>query len=275
MKKALAVLLAVLLCAFIFPSSAFSFKNEEHTEYTEATVPKSFKESDVKLGENALRELGMSEKWIQRVPDEKKVAFAYSKGYKNSEDDKYFHKELYVTEKKGDRDGAYDIIAIFQWKNMSLYRGTDAISISGDNLVFDMSSFNAEVFYDYTYLQGNQYRTEAHREAYNMNNLSYNNDLQLGTNKIMFRYNLPNDIKIPNGNNYIDATNQNLEFMVTVTSYISLLDFKTVFNVQADYYHQKFPYAEIDVTASSDYELFGLFYTDNKIMMEDAIIYEP
>lgn len=275
MKKILAILLTILLCAFIVPASAFSSPSSTQAKIAKSSEPNAFNESDAELGEGVLRELGMSEEWLQRIPDEKKAVFAHAEGCKNSEDDDSFHKELFVTKNKDDSCGAYDIIAIFKCNNMNIYRGADAISISGKNLVFDMSSFYAGVFYDSTCLQGNQLSTEKRSESYDMYNLAYTNDLQGGVNTLMFKYRLPGYLKQSDENSSVDCGNSNLEFMVIVSAYISTYNFESVFDVQASYFHQKLPYREIDISTGFDDDLFPLFYRQNTITTDTPLVHIP
>ena len=163
--------------------------------------------------------------------------------YEYIEEDGTFHKQLYVIRTKNAPQGTYGIITAYQWKTMSTWRGTDILSVSGENLIFDKSSFRIAVEYIINHITNFDSYVEYGGGYYTPSDLENPNDLQGFKNAIAFKYNLP------------------------------------VFNVYSNYFHQKLGIGSLGVSISATGASVSVspktFYKMYQIMTSKPIEYNP
>lgn len=199
--------------------------------------------------------------------------------YEYIEEDGTFHKQLYVIRTKNAPQGTYGIITAYQWKTMSTWRGTDILSVSGENLIFDKSSFRIAVEYIINHITNFDSYVEYGGGYYTPSDLENPNDLQGFKNAIAFKYNLPNDINLNTDVSTYMINNLNLTFMIVVSTRIANPDQRTVFNVYSNYFHQKLGIGSLGVSISATGASVSVspktFYKMYQIMTSKPIEYNP
>ncbi len=199
--------------------------------------------------------------------------------YEYIEEDGTFHKQLFVIKTKNAPSGTYGIITAYQWKSMSGWRGTDVLSVSGENLVFDESSFGILVQYVVNHITTFDAYSETKDDYYTMSNLQNKNDLKGFANAITFKYNLPNDINLNTDVSTYMVNYLDLSFMFMVSAHISHPDLRTVFNVYSNYFHQKIGIGSLGVSISATGASVSVspktFYKMYQIMTSKPIEYNP
>lgn len=176
--------------------------------------------------------------------------------------------------------GTYGIIGTYIWKRTPAWTGLDVLSVSGDELTFNRSSFYAVVMYDYNDIMGS--KDESIIEEYTASTLNDANDLLLFNNAIAFKYDLPNNysyklgvaIGVPH-----PVVVENLQFMVIVSSRLQDPTRLNSFNVRFNYFHQKLGIGALGVSVSSvgiDVSISPeLCYDMHQIQTPSQIEYKP
>lgn len=151
--------------------------------------------------------------------------------------DSLFEKNLFIAETKNAKKGTFGIIAKYSWKNLPLhYHGRDFISIAGEHLVFDRSSFSAIL--NYTYNQTTSLGTTTHRDDkyYTADNLKNENHLIQNDYAISFEFEIPNNIYTTQASKvYTQA-----DIIMSASGIIDIVSPGTriTFNVYSKYFHQ-------------------------------------
>lgn len=128
--------------------------------------------------------------------------------------------------------GTYGIMASFEWKNFTLtFRGTDVISLSGESLVFEKSSFGMAVSLGAIELSSGQVTSKTFDKYIDHNS----NNIWHSQNAIACKYKLPHNIAI---GNYVLTYNK-ADFLIMCRARVSNPTIMTTFNVYSDYFHQK------------------------------------
>lgn len=196
--------------------------------------------------------------------------------------DSLFRRNLYIFKPLGDVKGEYIVLGSYEYKNMPFWRGTDVLSVSGEDLVFSKSSFSATVLYDIETTINGKYEKKEITENYDLNSIENANDLLGFTNAIAFKYNLPNDGLAPSfdgtGGGYISKCS-NLAFMVLVTANINKPDQTILFNIYFNYFHQKLGLGSLGVSVSANGASVSVSpktcYEMHQIMLDECLIYKP
>lgn len=197
--------------------------------------------------------------------------------------DSLFKRTLYIFKPiDSSIKGRYIILGIYEYKKMPFWRGTDVISVSGEDLVFARKDFSASVFYDEeTVVNGKTEQREV-SEEYNMNTLKDANDLQGFPNAIAFKYDLPNNVIVPT----FDGTGggrkntySNLSFLVITTANVNKPTIAIKFNIYFNYFHQTVGFGSLGVSISASGASVSvspkLCYDMHQIMLDDLITYQP
>lgn len=196
--------------------------------------------------------------------------------------DPVFRRNLYIFKPVGDVKGEYIVLGVYEYKSMPFWRGTDVISVSGEDLVFSRNSFSASVFYDMETTVNGKSEKEEVDEYYDMNSIKNANDLKCMNNAIAFKYNLPNDTVAPSFDGTGGGTTtrcSNLSFMVLVTANINKPDQTIEFNIYFNYFHQKVGIGSFGVSISSSGASVSVSpsfsYENHSICLDDELIYKP
>lgn len=165
---------------------------------------------------------------------------------------------------------------------MPFWRGTDVLSVSGEDLVFSKSSFSATVLYDVETTINGKYEKKEITENYDLNSIENANDLLGFANAIAFKYDLPNNGLAPSfdgtGGGYISKCS-NLGFMILVTANINKPDQTILFNIYFNYFHQKLGLGSLGVSVSANGASVSVSpktcYEMHQIMLDKWLIYKP
>ena len=195
--------------------------------------------------------------------------------YNYSSTDSLLKKTLTIVETKNAPKGTFGVIAGYEWLNFVLkYRGEDVLSFSSEALVFDKSTFSLSV----------QYQTETtgydapvvgtEFEEYDVSNIK-NNKLKLSENAIAMQYNLKNNLPgVTASTFYTEAA-----FLMVCRGRVSQYNVECVFNVYANYFHQKVGLGSAGVSVSfkgaSVSVSPSLIYTQCQICNSSPISYLP
>lgn len=167
--------------------------------------------------------------------------------------DSLFARELWIYKTLNAPSGTYGIIGTYAWKKTPVWRGTDVLSVSGDGLTFDRSSFYALIMYDYNDLIGP--KDESISEEYTASTLNNASDLWGFNNAIAFKYNLPNNYSYKLGDTigvHYPVVVENLQFMVIVSSRLQDPWGPKAFNIYFNYFHQKVGLGSLGVSVSAN-----------------------
>lgn len=195
--------------------------------------------------------------------------------YNYSSTDSLLKKTLTIVETKNAPKGTFGVIAGYEWLNFVLkYRGEDVLSFSSEALVFDKSTFSLSV----------QYQTETtgydapvvgtEFEEYDVSNIK-NNKLKLSENAIAMQYNLKNNLPgVTASTFYTEAA-----FLMVCRGRVSQYNVECVFNVYANYFHQKVGLGSAGVSVSFKGASVSvspkMFYTQCQICNSSPITYRP
>lgn len=195
--------------------------------------------------------------------------------YNYSSTDSLLKKTLTIVETKNAPKGTFGVIAGYEWLNFVLkYRGEDVLSFSSEALVFDKSTFSLSV----------QYQTETtgydapvvgtEFEEYDVSNIK-NNKLKLSENAIAMQYNLKNNLPgVTASTFYTEAA-----FLMVCRGRVSQYNVECVFNVYANYFHQKVGLGSAGVSVSFKGASVSvspkIFYTQCQICSSSPITYRP
>lgn len=195
--------------------------------------------------------------------------------YNYSSTDSLLKKTLTIIETKNAPKGTFGVIAGYEWLNFVLkYRGEDVLSFSSEALVFDKSTFSLSV----------QYQTETtgydapvvgtEFEEYDVSNIK-NNKLKLSENAIAMQYNLKNNLPgVTASTFYTEAA-----FLMVCRGRVSQYNVECVFNVYANYFHQKVGLGSAGVSVSFKGASVSvspkIFYTQCQICSSSPITYRP
>ncbi len=334
-KKLFAVILVfVFFINFVFPVSSASFSRENGMNAIELSVKKFNAKikgkSKIELADEILLELGMDEKFIKSIPDDKKEIIAssveiYTKEeyvkcnengqemfiskneYDNYEEinnqnnsdvstygsidvgsktddgkDSLFRRNLLIFKPIDNTKGKYIILGSYEYKKMPFWRGTDIISISGEDMVFARKDFSVSVFYEEENVVNGKTETRKVTEVYNMNTIEDATDLQGLANAIAFKYDLPNDVVVPT----FDGTGggmkteySNLAFVVNMVANVQDPTTVNKFNIYFNYFHQKIGLGSIGLSISASGGSVSvspkICYEMHQIMLDDLIVYQP
>lgn len=195
--------------------------------------------------------------------------------YNYSSTDSLLKKTLTIVETKNAPKGTFGIIAGYEWVNFAArYRGEDVLSLSSEVLVFDKSSFSLAVQYTKELIENSVPKTETVFEEYNQGNIK-NNKLKLSENAIAMQYNLKNNIP---GSTFSVVYTQ-AAFLMVCRGRVSQYNVECVFNVYANYFHQKVGFGSAGVSVSFNGASVSVSpkftYTQCQICNSSPITYRP
>lgn len=173
--------------------------------------------------------------------------------------------------------GKYAIFGVYEYKHMPFWRGTDVLSISGDHLIFERSSFVASAVYTET---SNDTGSRVIIEDYDVNTIKKATDIELFLNAIAFKYDLPNNYiyNTPEGSGTV-TTYSDLSVSVFVTAVVDDSTTQRRFSVFFNYFHQKVGLGDfcvsVDVEGISVSVSPKLCYEKHQIATPNHIEYNP
>ncbi len=202
-----------------------SFSITKSSEYCKLSQDGTETHLTEKQFENALKEINS----LNNIASTNSV-----ESYAYSGTDSYFIKNLYVVKTKNAAKGTYGIIATYEWKNFGIvfHRLLDVISLSGENLVFDASSFSLSVYKKSTENLDGKVTYNETNEYYNFSN--YSSKITPEDFAIACKYQLPLNII----NAKYSLTYTDLSFLMTCSSRTLNHELATNFNVYSNYFHQ-------------------------------------
>ena len=197
-----------------------------------------------------------------------------------NEEHSTFERHLYIYETKNAPVGTFGMILAYSWKNFGVaYRGTDVMSLSGESLVFNRSSFLFAAHYEYDeyYL----FSTERGIEDYVVEEATLEDydDLKGENNGISYKFGLP-----ANFSYYDDSTGTLLsskrylvaDYMMIVSAAADDWRENRWFNVYGNYFHQYMGILvtpEVTITGATVTVSPKLCYKDYLIQTEEQIVY--
>jgi len=189
--------------------------------------------------------------------------------------DSLFVKNLYIYETLNAPKGTYGIIGTFEWKNLiGKYRGEEILSLSGESLVFDLSSFLLTVSLNYKVVQNSKTTEDTKTENFTISNYE---KIWGYANAVACAYNLPNDaLGTTSMLSYLNGG-----FMMFCSARVSNPDLKTVFNVYCNYFHQKVGVGSAGVSVSAKGASVSVspkaFYSKSpyQIQTSSQLVYNP
>lgn len=230
-----------------------------------------------KVSSDGTEEKITAESFEKAVSDLEKTKYSNSiksnNEYSYSGSDGYFIKNLYVYKTLNAPSGTYGIIGTFDWKNFTLaYKGTDVLSLSGEGLIFNKSSFSlAAQFSVEEILNGNH--THITETDYITSSSHPNNITQSG-NAIACEYALPHNLSQGSySHTYSDAV-----FLMTCSSRLQYYTMPCTFNVYCNYFHQWLVISttlSISVAGASVSVKPSLAYWNRQIATSSPISYTP
>lgn len=192
-----------------------------------------------------------------------------------SSTDNYFIKNLYIYKTLNAPSGTYGIMASFEWKNFTLtFRGTDVISLSGENLVFEKNSFGLAVNLRAVEVISNSITSTTNIKEFPEFKDYKDNNVWHSQNAIAYKYKLPKNLP---GTNY-SLTYTSADFLIMCRARVSNPTIMTTFNVFAEYHHQKITFlGSLSITANGMGVSVSpkIFFKNFQITTDDAIVYYP
>jgi len=193
--------------------------------------------------------------------------------YSYNGSDSYFIKDLYIYKTQNAPNGTYGIISDYDWKNFTgTYRGKDVLSLSGENLIFDKSSFCLAVEFSAAE-QFNGVLTSVTETDY-MDSTTNPSDIIQSAYAIACKYNLPSNVY---GSTY-SFTYTDASFVIVCRARIQQYTLPCTFNVYSNYFHQRIFLVgsfSISVSGASVSVSPQLSYWNMQIATTSPISYTP
>ena len=228
------------------------------------------------VGENEAFELISYDDYMKEKEALKNVSpCSQGDSYNYSSTDSLLKKTLTIVETKNAPKGTFGVIAGYEWINfVTRFRGEDVLSFSSEALVFDKSTFSLSVQYEKETTGYDKPIVETEFEVYDVSNIK-NNKLKLSENAIAMQYNLKNNLPGVTASTFYTKA----AFLMVCRGRVSQYNVECVFNVYANYFHQKVGLGSAGVSVSLKGASVSvspkMFYTQCQICNSSPITYRP